>query len=610
MHINDFLERVLLWVKTPSQYVGGEWNSVRKDLASVRTSLCLSYPDIYSVGMSYHGIKLLYQLVNDCEDLACERSFAPLPDFIACLQKYEIPLFSLETRTPVRQFDFWGFSIAVETSWPTVLRMLELARIPIYARERSEDDPIIIAGGHGVYNPEPAAEFLDIVTIGDGEILLPAMLRYDADLRERKVPREQRIIEMCRSLPGLYAPNFYQVHYHNDGTIAEITPQHGLPDRIKACYVENLDTVSATRPIVAYSNTIHNRMFLEIMRGCTRGCRFCQAGMIRRPLRIRSVDSLVADAVELFKNTGYEEICLYSLASSDYPYLPELTRRLTEIFAPHGVGIALPSLRVNEQLRILPAIVASVRKRTLTLAPEVGSEKMQAVINKPISDQEMVAALTEAYQSGWDAIKLYFMIGLPFQDEQDYSAIIDTMHRVSYLRKQLKGYSARVTATVSNFVCKPHTPLQWAPMTDSETLREVQRRMKEAIRSPKIKVNFHDVFLSSLEGIIARGDRKVTPVLVSAWRQGAYLDNWHEYFRREIWEQALKDAAIDPAHYLYRQIPQEEKLPWHHLDCGVSPDYLWQEWQRAQSGEITPDCAENKCNRCGIDVRYCYRPER
>ena len=609
MQINDFLERVLLWVKTPSQYIGGEWNSVRKDLASVRTSLCLSYPDIYSVGMSYHGLKLLYQLVNDCEDLACERCFAPLPDFIAYLQKYTMPLFSLETRTPVRQFNFWGFSIAAETSWPTVLRMLELGRVPIYASDRSEDDPIIIAGGHGVYNPEPAAEFLDIVALGDGEELLPAVLRYDADLRQDQVPRKQRIIAICRSFPSLYAPNFYQVHYHPDGSIAAITPEHGLPERIEAGYIQNLDAVSTTRPIVAYSGAVHNRMFLEIMRGCTNGCRFCQAGMIRRPLRVRSVESLVADAIELYKNTGYEEICLYSLASSDYPYLAELTQKLSEIFAPYGVGISLPSLRINEQLKILPAVVASVRKRTLTLAPEVGTPTMQAVINKPISDAEMTAALTEAYQSGWDSIKLYFMIGLPLQDESDYDAIIATIYQVSRLRKRLQGYSARVTATVSNFVCKPHTPMQWAAMTSSDKLLQIQQRMKQAIRSPKLKINFHDVFLSTLEGIIARGDRSVTPALVSAWRQGAYLDNWHEYFRQEIWEQALRDAAIDPARYLYRQIPRQEKLPWYHLGCGVSPDYLWQEWQRAQGGEITRNCAENKCNRCGIDIRYCYRSQ-
>lgn len=609
MDIQKFLDQVLMWTETPSQYIGGECNSVQKDLSSVKTTLCLSFPDTYPIAMSYHGLKLLYEIVNREEDLACERAFAPLPDFIESLKKYDIPLFTLESKKPIRSFHFWGFSIATEINWTNILEMLYLARVPIWASQRTEEDPIIIAGGHGVYNPEPGAPFLDIVAFGDGEEMLVAILRLDAQLREQKVPRQERIIEICKKIPGLYAPNHYDVHYKDDGTIAEIIPQHGLPAQIQAQYIQDLNSIRTTRPLVGYHSAVHNRIFLEIMRGCTRGCRFCQAGIIRRPLRLRNVDSLVEDAIQIYQNTGYDEIALYSLASSDYPYLEELTNRLLEIFAPKGVGLSLPSLRINEQLKILPKIVASVRKCGLTLAPEVATEKMQKIINKPISQEEMLNAISNAYQQGWDSVKLYFILGLPFQEEEDQNAIIEMLYQVSQTRRKTHGYAGNVSASISNFVPKAHTAFQWAPMAREETLREAQRRMKQAIRSPKIEMHFHDVSFSLLEGMIARGNRQMAKVIYSAWQNGAYMDAWNEHFKKSAWDKAFEEHNISPEKIIYREIPLEEKLPWHHISCGVSLDFLAKEWKKAINQEITPHCSTGKCNNCGVDVKFCAQLE-
>lgn len=546
MEIQKFLDQILLYTETPSQYIGGECNSVRKDHSSVRTTLCLSFPDTYPIGMSYHGLKLLYEIVNNEEDLLCERAFAPLPDFIEYLKKYDVPLFSMESRKPIKSFHFWGFSIATEINWTNILEMLYMARVPIWASQRTEEDPIIIAGGHGVYNPEPGAPFLDIVAFGDGEEVLVSLLKMDAELRAQKLPRQERILELCRKIPGLYAPNFYEVHYNDDGTIAQIIPQHGLPEQVQAQYVQDINKIRTTKPLVGYHAAVHNRIFLEIMRGCTRGCRFCQAGIIRRPLRLRSVESLVEDAIQIYQNTGYDEIALYSLASSDYPHLEELTNRLLEIFAPKGVGLSLPSLRINEQLKILPKIVASVRKCGLTLAPEVATERMQKVINKPISEQEMLNAVSNAYQQGWDSVKLYFILGLPFQGEEDQNAIVEMLYQVSQARRKAHGYAGNVSASISNFVPKSHTAFQWAPMAKEADLREGQKRIKQAIRSPKIALHFHDIDFSLLEGMIARGNRKMAKVIYSAWQNGAYMDAWNEHFKKSAWDKAFEEHGIKP----------------------------------------------------------------
>ena len=607
MEIQQFLDQILLWTETPSQYIGGECNSVKKDLSSMRSTLCLSFPDTYPIGMSYHGLKLLYEIVNREEDMACERAFAPLPDFIEHLKKYDVPLFSLESRKPIRSFHFWGFSIATEIYWTNVLEMLSLARVPVWASQRTEEDPIVIAGGHGVYNPEPGAPFMDIIAFGDGEEMLVALMRLDAELREQKMSRQERIIEICKRIPGLYAPNYYDVHYNQDGTIAEITPQHGLPEVIQAQFIQDIDKIRVVKPLVGYNATVHNRIFLEIMRGCTRGCRFCQAGIIRRPLRLRSVDSLVEDAVQIYKNTGYDEIALYSLASSDYPYLEELTNKLLEIFAPKGVGLSLPSLRINEQLKMLPKIVASVRKCGLTLAPEVGSEKMQKIINKCISQEEMLSAVSNAYSQGWNAVKLYCILGLPFQGEEDHSAIIEMLYQVSQSRKKIHGYPGNVSASISNFVPKSHTPFQWAPMAREEELRAAQKKIKQAIRSPKIELHFHDANFSILEGMIARGNRKMANVIYSAWQNGAYMDEWNEHFKKSAWDKAFAEHNLSPEPILHREIPLEEKLPWYHIRTGVSSDFLAKEWKKAASQETTPHCSTGKCNNCGIDARFCAR---
>ncbi len=607
MQISEFLQRTLLWVKKPSQYIGGEWNSVRKDLSKVHTKFCLSFPDTYAIGMSYHGLKLLYELVNQCDDLACERVFTPLPDFADKLQKYQIPLFTLESKTPVKEFDLWGFSIGSEANWTNILQMLFLSQIPILAKDRSNHDPLIIAGGNGVYNPEPGALFLDLVALGDGEETLIQLLRLDHTLRQSKISRQERIQELVRQIPGLYAPQFYEVFYNPDRTIAEIRPQSGMPTTVKAAYISNLETFQATKPLVGYSDTVHNRIFLELMRGCTRGCRYCEAGMVYRPLRIQPVDTLIQEAVDLFANTGYEEICLYSLASSDYPYLGELSRKLIELFGPKGVGISLPSLRINEQMKILPELIAAVRKRTLTLAPEVGSERMRNIINKPMDPTEMLDMVQRAYQEGWDSVKLYFMVGLPFQDQEDYQGIAEMLQQISDVRRAIHGKPGYVTASIANFVPKPQTPFQWAPMATREQLINAQRTIKKLLRSPRVQVNFHDVNLSLLEGILARGNRKISEAMITAWRNGAYLDGWNEHFNSSAWTQALATHQIDLDFYLHREIPTSEILPWSHLQCAVSPQFLSREWQKAKEQQITTHCLTDHCHGCGADQAHCYR---
>ncbi len=607
MQPNEFLHRILNFVDRPNQYIGGEWNSVQKDAKNITAKLCLSFPDTYAIGMSCHGLKLLYEIVNQSEDLLCERSFIPLPDFSTYLKKYQMPLFTLESKTPIREFHIWGFSVGSESNWTNILQMLHLADISILATERRESDPLILAGGHAVYNPEPAALFLDLAFLGDGEEAILQILRIDAELRKQNMPRKERIITLCQQIPGLYAPNFYDVIYKEDGTIAEINPQAGLPAVIQAKFLPNLETSRMTHPIIGYNDTVHNRIFLEIMRGCTRGCRYCQAGMICRPLRVRSVDSLIQEALELFQNTGYEEISLYSLASSDYPHLEELSRRLLQIFAPKGVGISLPSLRINEQMKILPELIASVRKRTLTLAPEVGTERMRQIVNKPMDEKEMFDILERAYDEGWDTVKLYFMIGLPMQDENDYAGIADLIQKISNARRVKHGKPGFVNASIANFVPKPQTPFQWAQMATREQLYSAQRFIKNLLRSPKTEVKFHDITLSHLEGILARGNRKVAKAMLSAWQNGAYLDAWDDHFNQNAWDDAFKVNNIDTQFFLHREVPTNEILPWSHLHAGVSPQFLLSEWEKSKSQTYTGHCLTEHCNNCGIPVQNCYK---
>ena len=607
MNIQNFFERTLVKVKNPSQYVGGEWNSVVKDHNAVISKICLCFPDTYSVGMSNQGIKLLYEIINNFDDLCCERAFAPLPDMIEFLHRDDIPYFSLETKTELKKFDFVGFSIGSNQNWTNVLEMLDLARIPIWAKDRTEEDPLIIAGGHGVYNVEPGAEFLDLVALGDGEELLLEVMRLDSKLRKENKSRIERIKTIAKSVVGVYAPQFYHVAYKEDGTIQSITPEEGMPEVIESRTLEDFEKFMIRKPLVGFSDTVHNRIFLEIMRGCTRGCRFCQAGMIHRPLRIKSVDHLVQEAIEIYKNTGYEEISLYSLASSDYPYLEELTARLKKYFTPLGVSLSLPSLRINEQLKILPEIISSVRKSGLTLAPEVGSPKLQAIVNKVISWDEMFQSIENAYDQGWNAVKLYFMIGLPGETKEDLDSMVDLLHQVSHLRKRRHTSVANVTASIASFVPKSQTPFQWAPMATAEYIREAQSYIRHSLRSRNVKVNFHNLHLSRLECLISRGDRRLSKVIYDAWKYGAYLDSWNEYFRLDAWEKSIQENKVDLNFYLHREIPIDEVLPWQHLSASVSNYYLKAEWQKSKNLETTPYCTQGKCNNCGADIRHCYR---
>ncbi|HON45333.1 MAG: TIGR03960 family B12-binding radical SAM protein [Planctomycetes bacterium] len=606
MDIQNFLNRILFRVQCPSQYVGGEWNSIVKDWDKIKGDICFCFPDTYSVGMSNQGLKLLYEIVNDCSDLVCERAFAPLPDMIEFLRQENVSLFSLESNRALCDFHVVGFSIGSNQNWTNVLEMLDLGKIAVWAKDRGEEEPIIIAGGHGVYNVEPGADFLDLVALGDGEELLVEVLRLDATLREQGVSRRERIRKIACDISGVYAPAFYHVSYYDNGTVATIMPEQGMPSLIVSRVLENFEKFKYKKPIVGLNDTVHNRIFLEIMRGCTRGCRFCQASMIRRPLRIKSVEHLLQEAISIYENTGYEEISLYSLSSSDYPYLEELAEKLTEYFKPLGVSLSLPSLRINEQLKILPKIVATVRKSGLTLAPEVGSTHLQCTINKSIDWDELCSSIECAYQEGWNSVKLYFMIGLPEETKEDLDGIVDLLHRIGSIRKQ-NGYLGNVTASISSFVPKANTPFQWASMATTEYLQEAQFYIRHSLRLRNVRVNFHNVNLSLLEGLISKGNRKISKVIYDAWKNGAYLDSWNEYFRLDAWEKAISDNNIDLNFYLHREIPLDEILPWMHLSSGVSDEFLRSEWQKSKKGELTPYCTLEGCNGCGVDAKICFR---
>jgi radical SAM family uncharacterized protein len=576
-------QRVLHHVQAPAQYLGGELNSIRKDHATAKGSLCLAFPDTYTLGMSHHGMQVLYSLMNSL-GWACERVFTPLPDFENALRAAELPLYGLETFTPLHEFDLIGFSLQYEVSYTNVLTMLDLGRIPLMAEDRGADDTLVIAGGPGAQNPELLAPFVDLFIIGDGEPSLPVVAEMWKSMQgDPSLTRNEKLARIAAANDWAYVPRFFTPIYGEDGTIVEIRRNRDdIPEAIKACVVDDLDAIPLpVKPIVPNIGTAHDRIAIEIMRGCPWQCRFCQSTVIKRPLRVRSVETIVNAALESYKNTGYDEISMLSLSTSDYPYFEELVQKMSEVFTPLGVKISLPSLRITETLKKIPALLQEGRRSGLTLAPEVSRDDMREQIRKPIDNKDLYEGAAEAFRRGWKRVKLYFLCGLPGERTADLDGIVEMAETIARIGRDVTGRYVEVTASVSNFVPKPHTPYQWNEMQHREYFRWAHKYMRSQVKIRTVTIKSHDIERSLLEGVLTRGDRRVADALLEAWKRGARLDAWTEYFQPDLWWKVFEDLGMDIHFYSHRARPIDEVLPWDHILVKKGRAYLAKEQGRS-----------------------------
>lgn len=568
------LGRLLPRVSTPGQYIGSEWNVVVKDHGSVAVRFAFCFPDTYRIGMSYLGLQIVYHVINRREDMLCERAFLPEPDMQALLRSEGIPLFSLETTTPLGRFDVLGFSLQNETCYTNVLAMLELAGLPLRSAERTDEHPLIIAGGPCAYNPEPMAPFFDLFLVGDAEEELPRLLARFAEVRG--LSRREQLRALAQSSPAVYVPAFYEARYDGNGAfraLEPVEPEARLP--VQSAVVADLERAPyPTAPVVPLVEVVHDRMVLEIMRGCPHRCRFCQASALKTPVRTRSPETLVRLAEELYRNTGYSELSLLSLSTGDYPKLTELLRALAARFDEPRVNIAVPSLRVDASLRDLPPALASVRKSGLTLAPEAARESLRAVLGKHITNDDLLAAARAAYEAGWDLIKLYFMVGVPGETEEDIRQIADLAWAVSQARREVTGGTGRVNLTVTPFVPKPHSAFQWEPMREVAYFRQAEAILRRRLRRGRMRLKFHRPERAFLEAVFARGDRRLSAVVEEAYRRGCLMDAWSEHFDFPRWLEAFRAAGVDPAEYALRPRSLDEPLPWAHISTRVSIERL------------------------------------
>ncbi|MBN1394193.1 MAG: TIGR03960 family B12-binding radical SAM protein [Pirellulales bacterium] len=580
---NLVVDRILPRVQTPAQYVGGEWNSVVKDHRGLRGKLCLAFPDAYSIGMSCHAMQVLYDIMNRRDGWVCERAFAPLEDMERLLRENRLPLWSLETFTPLARFDVLGFTLQYDLCYTNVLTMLDLGGVPLEAERRTLDQPLVVAGGPCASNPEPMARFFDLFVVGDGEESLPEVCELWVKLKRSGRDRESLLAETAARLPYVYAPRFYRPEYGGDGRATTPRPlRDELPALIAPAVVEDLDAFAPpAAPVVPFVECVHDRIAVEIMRGCPGRCRFCQSTTIKRPLRFRSIENVVQAAMEQYRNTGYNEISLLSLSSSDYPDFDVLVGRLHEIFRPLHVGVSLPSLRVTEQLRVVGEVLNTDRHSSLTLAPEVARDEMRRRIGKPIANEDLMAGCRRAFERGFSRVKLYFMCGLPGERERDLDGIVEMSESISRLGKEVRGRPVEIVASVSNFIPKPQTPFQWNAMRRREYFRWAHEYLRRRKRLRSVRLRCHEVEASLLEGVLCRGDRRAGEAVELAWRRGARFDAWTEKLKHELWRQALDDAGIDVERTLHAPYAADAQLPWDHVGIRQGRAYLERERQLA-----------------------------
>ena len=603
-------DEILLSIEKPARYIGNEVNAVDKsdspDVANM-TKICMCFPDVYEIGMSHLGIQILYDMFNQRDDIWCERVYSPWPDLDKIMREQNIPLFALESQDPVKNFDFLGITIQYEMCYTNILQILDLSGIPMQASDRTEDDPIVIGGGPCAYNPEPLAQFFDLFYIGEGETVYFDLMDAYKENKANGGSRED-FLKKAAQIPGIYVPSLYQVSYHEDGTIAAFQPtEEGIPERIEKQVVMNVtDTYYPKAPVVPFIKATQDRVVLEIQRGCIRGCRFCQAGMLYRPTRERDVEFLKNKAVEMLDATGHEEISLSSLSSSDYSQLPELVNFLMDECGRRGVNISLPSLRIDAFSLDVMKKVQDIRKSSLTFAPEAGSQRLRDVINKGMTEEVILEGAGKAFEGGWSKVKLYFMLGLPTETEEDMKGIAHLCEKIAKryyeIPKEQRHGKCQITASTSFFVPKPFTPFQWAPMCREEEFLDRAHVVREEIHAQlnqkSIKYNWHEADVTVLEGILARGDRKVGDAILKAYEKGALFDSWSESFHPEVWKEAFAETGIDTDFYTIRERSDDEVFPWDFIDIGVSKAFLLREWKRAHEEMVTPNC-RMKCSGCG-----------
>ena len=591
-------DRILYQVTRPARYTGGEWNGVSKDWEKTALKFALAYPDVYEVGMSNMALPILYEILNSQPDVLAERVFAPWVDMEAALREAGIPLLSLESKRPLQDFDVIGFSLDYELTYTNVLNILDLGQIPVLAKERTDTHPIVIAGGSCCLNPEPMAEFIDLFVIGDGEEALVDLLDIFREWKQNKASRKE-LLKQAAAIPGVYVPAFYKSEYGPDGMFKGITPTEPEAKPVIQRRIADKLPPPVTRPVVPYIEVVHDRGAVEIQRGCTRGCRFCQAGILYRPLRQRPQAEIIKTVGELIANCGYDEVSLVSLSTSDYPKIEELVANLARQYK--NLALSLPSLHIDSfSLKLLESLPAR-RKTGLTFAPEAGSERLRQVVNKGTTEDKILATAEAAFARGWRSLKLYFMLGLPTETMEDIEAIVQLVAKIRATGRGTKGGMPQVRISLSTFIPKPHTPFQWVAQDSEEQLNAKHEVLKAGLRRKGSRLSWRDPEVSLLEAALSRGDRRLGKVIHDAWKSGSTFDAWDERFNYQNWLNAFKKSGLEPAVYGQRERSLDEVLPWAHIDPGVTIEFLKKEYQRALKGEETPDCHYNACNACGLE---------
>ena len=604
MELKNKLDQLLKRVEKPGRYIGGEFNSIVKNGEGVEANFAFAFPDLYEIGMSYLGLQILYNVLNKKQNIYCQRVFAPAADMEELMRQENVPLMTLETKTPIKEMDFVGFTLQYEMSYSTVLNMLELGGIPLYSKERGEEDPIIAAGGPCAYNPEPLADFIDLFVIGDGEKALPELLEKYIQCKRKGMCKADFLKEACK-MEGVYVPSLYEPEYNPDGTINKLCKLYdGAPDTVLRAIIPDTETVDfPVKPLIPIVEAVHDRAVVETFRGCTRGCRFCQAGIIYRPVRERSKETVLKLAKSQLANTGHDELSLLSLSTSDYSCFEELATELIDYTKKENVSLSLPSLRIDRFAFDVLNKIQEYKKSGLTYAPEAGTQRLRDVINKGVTDDDIFNSIEQALILGWKHIKLYFMIGLPTETYEDLDGIADIAKRIIDLNYKIngpKGGRFNVTVSVSNFVPKADTPFQWEAQNSAEEFEEKHNYLAKKLKIKGVTFNYHDNKTSAYEAVFARGDRRTGRLLYEAHKAGARLDGWTEHFRPEAWEKAFSESGINADFYTTRKRNFDEVLPWDVIDCGVSKNYLINEAKKAHDERITRDCRLG-CTGCGMN---------